>query len=183
MTDWEEIYNTTLKLRSKFSIVDFYQKFAKFLIKELGWSGIFGEDRIEKYYLHKVTQNNILFNEIIWDLRKEFLKDPVKVNAKLEIRILLNNYNLSNLVGDIEITIKGYISTEKSPEFKKPEKPSLGEKILLIFGIEKIKNLLEKAFEDITSKRKWIDMSKRNFYKECDSIKNWILKYFNSYSV
>ncbi|BBL45799.1 hypothetical protein MJ1_0654 [Nanobdella aerobiophila] len=177
MSDWIKIYETRVKSKIKFIPQDFYEKFKKTLEKD-NWTGIFGKDRYEKYYYHKLTQEGILFVESQWELNKNYWKEEPKIDWKLEISIIINGYNLSTMVGDLDIGIK---TSHKIEDFKDLEPKTKVENILMIIGFKDIKENLKKNLEKVRSKNKLSDLSKRDLQLKSEKIKSWILDYFKLY--
>ena len=173
----EEIYNSSVKFKGKFDIYKFYKDLKRYIYEELGWMGIFGEDRFETYYYQKVSPEGLVSIEFNWSGNMNFWKEEPKINWYLNITGIINNYSIQTQTGEIEVKIKGEHEIE---DVKEPEVKSFSEKILSSLGISKV--LLKKSFEKVRIEGSNIkDKSAANLYKTCDGLKEWISKYFNLY--
>ncbi|MGC9079305.1 MAG: hypothetical protein ACP5G1_01055 [Nanopusillaceae archaeon] len=181
MSDWEKLYETSVRTKTRFLLQDFYEKFAK-LLKSKNWEGIFKKDRFEKYYFHKLSAiDNSLYIEAQWELYKNFWKEEPKIDWKLEIGIVVNGYNINTLIGDISVSIKSFHKVEEFKDFD-VKKAKKSEKILLFLGFSKVLSNLKKNLEKTTGKSKLTELSGRDLYNESEEIRKWIIEYFKLYN-
>jgi len=169
----EDIYKTTVSIKTKYDLKDFYEKFVKFLF-DLGWVGKIGKDIYETYQYHRLTPEGLEFYEIVFEMTKTFQEEEPKIVWYLKTIIKVIAYDRRTSVGTIEIEINGsHEIEEKNPEIK-----SFFEKVLSYLGFtqEILKKNYEKSRINPAKKRSIINLT-----KECEDIKKWIHNYFKAY--